>query len=147
MNEAIPRRRLAMARLLIHEAGGDASSSEEFAAAAGRLLERFSGRLSPVIGASGVEALLLRAVKLCKADFPFLDERMLVGDSEGAGDSLRARLRAQETKAIRESSVSLFATLVGLLATFVGDRLAWSLVRDVWPETLRSETDFWETEE
>src|SRR5687768_17178437 len=60
VNEAIPRRRLAMARLLIHEAGGDTSSSEEFAAAAGRLLERFSGRLSPVIGAAGVEALLLR---------------------------------------------------------------------------------------
>ena len=147
MNEASLRRRQAVARLLAYEAGGDGANSEDLAAAAGRLLERFSGGLSVIIGAAGVDALFLRAVKLCKADFPFLDERMLSPDRESAGDSFRARLREQETAVIRESSVRLFATFVGLLATVVGDGLAWSLLRYVWPETLRSDTELREAEE
>ena len=101
-----------------------------------------------VIGRAGVEALFLRALKLRKPDFPFLDERMFSRDeSESAGESLRARLQEQQSDVIREASVMLFATFAGLLVTVIGARLAWSLLREVWPETLRSETEFQEAEE
>ena len=32
--------------------------------------------------------------------------------------------------------MTLFATFAGLLATVIGDRLAWSLLREIWPDTL-----------
>ena len=52
------------------------------------------------------------AVKLGKADFPFLDERMFSREQgESAGDSLRARLQTQELDVIRDASVTFFATL------------------------------------
>jgi hypothetical protein len=148
MNHAIPRRRRAMMQLLRHEAGSDRASSEDLAAASGRVLDRVSQQLSEVIGHAGVEALVLRAVKLQKRDFPFLDEGMLSRDQgERPGDFLRARLQNQESDVIKEASVTLFATIAGLLATVIGERLAWSLLRDAWPETLRSETEFQEAEE
>jgi hypothetical protein len=148
MNHATPRLRRAMMMLLGHEAGGDRASAEDMAAAAERLLDRLSGRLSEVIGRAGVEALWLRAVKLRRADFPFLDERMLSREQgKNAGDSLRACLQAQPPDVIREVSVVLFATFAGLLATVIGERLAWSLLRDVWPEALRSGTEFQEAPE
>jgi hypothetical protein len=148
MNHATPRLHRAVTRLLVHDAGGDGASAEDLAASSGRLLDRLSQRLSVVIGRAGVEALWLRAVKLRKADFPFLDERMFSREQgDSAGDILRARLQEQGAHVIREASVTLFATVAGLLATVIGERLAWSLMRDVWPETLRSETEFLEAEE
>jgi hypothetical protein len=142
MSDPAPRLRPALMRLLVHDAGGDGASSEDLAAASGRLLDRVSQRLSVVIGRAGVEALFLRAVKLRRADFPFLDERTFSREQgESAADSLRVRLQEQEADVIREVSVTLVATVAGLLVTIIGERLAWSLLRDVWPETLRSEIE------
>jgi hypothetical protein len=146
-NYVTPRLRRAITRLLVHDAGGDGAGSEDLAAASGRLLDRLSERLSVIIGRAGVEALFLRAVNLRRADFPFLDARMFSRDqSESAGDSLRIRLREQEADLVKEVSVTLFATFAGLLATVIGEKLAWSLLRDVWPETLRAETELREAE-
>lgn len=137
-----------MSRLLAHEAGSDAPGSDVLAAAAGRLFTGISQHLSVVIGRLGVEALFRRVVKLRQPDFPFLDEQIFSGaDGERMGDALRMRLQAQEPETIREASVTLFATFAGLLVTIVGDRLAWSLLREAWPEALRSETGIEETEE
>jgi hypothetical protein len=145
MKYMTPRMRPALTRLLIHEAGGDGANSQELAAASGRLLDRLSERLSVVIGRAGVEAILLRAVKLRKVDSPFLDERMFSREQDGrAGDFLRACLQEQASDTVREASVTLFATFAGLLATVIGEKLARSLLRDVWPETLRSEIGFQE---
>lgn len=142
MTYATPGLRRAVTRLLVHDAGGDGARSEDLAAASGRVLDRLSGRLAVIIGRAGVEALFLRAVKLRKADFPFLDERIfLVEQGERAGDALRARLQEREADVITEVTVTLFATVAGLLITLIGERLVWSLLRDLWPETLRSETE------
>jgi hypothetical protein len=148
MRLVTPPKRRAVTRLLIHEAGGDRANSQDLAAASGRLLDRLSERLSVVIGRAGVEAILLRAMKLRKVDFPFLDERMFSREQDGrGGDFLRACLQEQAAETVREASVALFATFAGLLATLIGEKLAWSLLRDVWPEALRSETEFQEAEE
>jgi hypothetical protein len=134
---ATPRLRRAMTRLLDHEAPANGGNAEDLAAASGRLLDRLSQRLSVVIGTAGVEALLSRTVKLRKADFPFLDVPRKQGES--AGENLRDRLREHDADLIKEVSITLFATFGGLLIAVIGERIAWRLLRDVWPETLRTE--------
>ena len=41
----------------------------------------------------------------------------------------------------------LFATFAGVLATVVGDRLVWSLLQQIWPDTLPSAAGLQEAEE
>jgi hypothetical protein len=134
-------------RLLAHEAGGEPATSETLAAASGRLLDRLSNRLAEIIGPVGVEAIFLRAVKLRTSEFAFLDERIIPRE---LGDVLAQQLRdcllEQEPSVIREVSVVLFATFAGLLATVIGDRLSWSLLRQIWPDIL-AEADLQEAEE
>lgn len=146
MTYATPQLRRAAARLLAHEAGGKGVTSEQLAAAAARLLDRLSEHLAQIIGRAGIEALWLRAVKLRKAEFPFLDERILTRDNGGLGDALRACFQPQDPNAITGASVSLFATIAGLLVTVIGDRLARSLLQGAWPDAF-SEADAQETHE
>jgi hypothetical protein len=37
--------------------------------------------------------------------------------------------------------------MAGLLVTVIGERLAWSLLREIWPEALRVEVELQETHE
>lgn len=148
MKYATPRLRQAATRLLARETDGQPATSENLAAAAGRLLDALSQKLAQVIGHSGVKAVFLRAVNLCKPEFPFLDERIVpLERGDGMAEPLRACLREQNPEVIREVSVTLFATFAGLLATVIGDRLALSLLQQSWPDTLRPEAGLQETEE
>lgn len=137
MRYATPFFRRIASRLLAHEVGREPATSEGLAAASGRLFDRLSGRLAEVIGPAGVRAMLLRAVKMRAPEFPFLDERVVPqSPGESLAESLRARLQEQQPEAIQEASVILFATFAGLLATVIGDRLTWSLLQQIWPDTL-----------
>ena len=133
-------------RLLVHEVGGERATSEHLAAASARLLERLSEHLAQVIGGAGFEALWLRAAKLLTSEFPFLDERLLSRDQARAGEPLRVCLQEQEPHVVMEAWGALFATVAGLLATVIGDRLAWILLQGAWPETLFPDADPQETE-
>jgi hypothetical protein len=147
MKYATLRLRRAATRLLEHEAGGGDASSEDLAAASGRLLDRLS-RLAQVIGHAGVQAIFLRAVKMRQPEFPFFDERIVPRETGGSlGEPLRACLQGQELEVARDATVMLVATFAGLLATVIGDRLAWSLLRDLWPDTLRPEVERQEADE
>jgi hypothetical protein len=146
MRYATPRLCRAATRLLAHEAGGEPATSETLAAASGRLLDRLSNRLAEVIGPVGVQAIFLRSVKLRTSEFAFLDERIVPrGQGDVLAQQLRDCLREQEPNVIREVSVILFATFAGLLATVIGDRLSWSLLRQIWPEIL-ADADLQEAE-
>lgn len=142
MRYATLRLRRVAARLLAHEAGGEAATAEAVVAASVRLLERLTQRLTEVIGPAGVEAIFLRAVKLRNPEFAFLDEG-IVPRERGASlaEALRACMREQDPETVQEVSVILFATFVGLLATVIGDTLAWSLLQQIWPDTLLREAE------
>src|SRR5258705_8661434 len=58
-------------RLLLHEAGGR-QRTEDFADAMGRACQALHVRLTPLLSAAGVNALLGRANTLAARDFPFL---------------------------------------------------------------------------
>jgi hypothetical protein len=148
MRYATPRLRRVATRLLAHEAGEEPTTSDALASASGRLLDRLTHRLAEVIGPAGVQAIFLRAVKLQKPEFAFLDERIIPrarGDS--LAEPLRACLREQEPEVVQEVSVILFATFAGLLATVIGERLSWSLLKQIWPDTLLPETEVQEARE
>ena len=148
MRYATPRLRRVAARLLAYEAHGEPATSETLAAASGRLLDRLSSRLAEVIGPIGVQAILLRAVKLRKPEYAFLDERIVPRQhGESLADPLRACLQELEPDVVHEVSVMLFATFAGLLATVIGDRLSWSLLQQIWPDTLLPEVELQEAEE
>ena len=147
MRYAPPHLRRAATRLLAYEAGGDPATSEHLAAASARLLDRLSKHLAQIIGRAGIEALWFRAMKLRKPGFPFLDERALSWENTGPGERLRGCLQEQEPEVIREAAVMLFATIAGLLATVVGEALAWKLLQSAWPDTLPGEADLQETQE
>jgi hypothetical protein len=148
MRYATPRLRRAATRLLADEAGGEPATSEALAAASARLLDRLSARLAEVIGPVGVEAILLRAVKLRKPELPFLGERIVARErGESLSEALRACLREQTPEVIQAASVILFATFAGLFSILIGDRLAWSLLQQIWPDTLLPTTELQETEE
>jgi hypothetical protein len=81
MRYASPPLRQAATRWLAHEVGGERATSEHLAAASARLLDRLSAHLAQIVGRAGIEALWLRAVRLRKLDFPFLDERILSSEN------------------------------------------------------------------
>jgi hypothetical protein len=80
------------------------------------------------------------------AEFAFL-EKCIRGSDSSRSESLRACLTEQEPDVIREASVILFATIVGVLGTVVGEALAWKLMQSAWPESLLDEGDLQETRE
>ena len=89
--------------------GWGTGHSESLAAASGRLLDRSSARLAEVIGPAGVQAIFLRAVKLRKPEFPFLEERIVPqSPGESLAESLCSRLQGQPSEVIQEASVILF---------------------------------------
>ena len=144
---ATPRLRQAATRLLAHETGTDPATSENLASAASRLLDTLWQRVAEIIGMGGVEAIFRRTMKLRRGELAFLGEGLPLGNTgTSLAAPLRARLQEQEPEVIRGAAVTLFATFVGLLATVIGDRLAWSVLQQIWP-TLRQETGLQETQE
>jgi hypothetical protein len=148
MRYVTPRFRRVAIRLLAHEAGEEPTTSDVLASAAARLLDKLTRRLAEVIGPAGVQAIFVRAVKLQRPEFAFLDERIVPGERGGSpAESLGACLREQDPEVVQEISVILFATFVGLLATVIGERLSLSLLQQSWPDTLLPDTERQEAEE
>jgi hypothetical protein len=85
---------------------------------------------------------------LRRSEFAFLDERIVPGDNrDSLAEPLRACLQEREPDVIREVWMTLFTTFAGLLATVIGDRLTWSLLEQIWPDTLLPRTELQETEQ
>jgi hypothetical protein len=112
--------------LLLHE--GATGSAGECATAAGRIYDKLHAHLDPLLGAAGVQALLVRSAKLTQPQFSFL-EVAVVEDST----KLRERLQAQDPAVATGSAAALFATFFALVTTFIGERLTTQILRRAWP--------------
>jgi len=113
-------------RLLAHE--GAAGSADECATAAGRVYDKLHGHLAPILGAAGVQALLVRSEKLTRSQFPFLAGATLEDSTK-----LREQLRTQDPAVAAESAAALFGMFFTLITTFIGDRLTTQVLRRAWP--------------
>ena len=84
--------------------------------------------MGPLLGAAGVQALLVRSVKLTHAEFPFLEVDVLEGSTK-----LRRSLQAQDPAVVTDAAAALFGTFFALISTFIGERLTTQVLRVAWP--------------
>ena len=126
MNRPSPAQLETARRLLVHE--GAAGSAGECATAAGRVYDKIHAHLGPLLGAAGVQLLLVRSAKLTQPEFSFLDVAVVEDSTK-----LRERLQAQDPAVATESAAALFATFFALVTTFIGERLTTQVLRRAWP--------------
>lgn len=125
-------RQLAL-RVLAHHAGPDAGA-EAFAAAAYRAYDDLARVSAQLIGQAGVDALTSRALHLAQQAYPWLVHRREPEQAEGPFAQVIACLKRQQPAVATEAAGAVFATLAGLLVTFIGESLTTQLLRKAWPD-------------
>jgi hypothetical protein len=126
MNRTSPAQ-LERARHLLSSEGADGSAAG-CAEAAGRIFEKLHARLAPLVGAAGVQALLVRSATLAHGDLGPLDTAVVETPAK-----LRDFLRAQEPAIACETATTYFGAFLALMATFIGERLTTQVLRGAWP--------------
>jgi hypothetical protein len=119
--------------LLAHELGA-ARDPGALAAAAERVCRKLSGPLARLITLVGYQALMARALHLAKGSFPFL-----TGVQTGSGPDeclppLTERIQGIDSTEVYNGLAAVFAHVIGLLTTFLGDDLTRHLLADIWPD-------------
>lgn len=106
------------------------------AAAAARVYETLFGAVAPIIGAEGFRTLVGRSVRLSVAEFPFLAEALASGEpAEDQVKRIVVCLSKLEVVTAWEVATGLYATLLGLMTTFLGEPMVSQIVRSAFPET------------
>jgi hypothetical protein len=124
-------------RLVAYE-GVTTGSAALRAAAAARVHGRLAEHLEPLIGVAGFRALFARSLKLARTELPCLGAVVVAGDppltdAPSPAEQLEACLRDLEPAAAAEAAAALFGTLVGLLTSFIGERLVLQVLRSAFP--------------
>jgi hypothetical protein len=122
-------------RILTREAsrGGDASDVPR---ATEHAVDELGRHLRRVFGNAGFEALLTRSLALSRREHAFLEQ---VPDPEGEGlMGLVKAAAGHEPRDVERGCASLFARLMELLITFVGEGIAFGLLRQAWPDEVAS---------
>lgn len=106
-----------------------------------RAVDKLRPHLSMLMGRSGFQALLTRALVLASAEVPWLSAVRVVTDGE-----LEGLTAAQvDTSNFSEGEVVLLAQLLRLLVAFIGPALAIRLIDQVWPQLSFNDSDFGNT--
>jgi hypothetical protein len=128
---ALDTRRLGIRLLALEEGGrGVADANAE---SAERVAGKMGHHLGGLIGVAGYQALLKRALHLASRELPYLAP-IVDSAAEGSLDAVRAALRDVEPARAREALAEVFAQLLALLVTFIGQDLTLRTLRQVWPE-------------
>jgi hypothetical protein len=131
MNRATPHLRHFAKRLIVFEARGNKSPATKTPATFD-VCEKLRPQLAPLMGNGGFRALLSRALTLASTEVPWLRAVHVKVDGSFEGvEEQRAILTPAE---FLEGRVVLLAQVLGLLGAFIGESLAFRLVREVWPK-------------
>ncbi len=125
-------RQLALKVLAQH--AGSAADAEALAAAARRAYDDLARVSAPLIGQVGVEALTGRALHLAQRESPWLVQTREPEQAERPFTQVIACLERQDRAVAIEAAGAVFATLTGLLVTFIGEPLTARLLRQAWPD-------------
>jgi hypothetical protein len=125
-------RQLALKVLAQH--AGSAAGAEALAAAARRAYDDLARVSAPLIGQVGVEALTGRALHLAQREYPWLAQTRELEQAERPFTEVIACLERQDPAVAIEAAGAVFATLTGLLVTFIGEPLTARLLRQAWPD-------------
>ena len=126
-------------RLIAYETRGN-KSSETNTSAAFQVCEKLRPQLANLMGNTGFNALLSRALALANTEVPWL--RAMHVKSDGSLEMLGEHEAQVDPERIAEGGVVLTAHLLGLLATFIGEDLTLQLVREVGPKLSLNDLDF-----
>jgi hypothetical protein len=136
--------RRGLARRVLARRAGPAVDATAVAAAASRAYDDLAGVLAPVIGDGGVAAMTDRALHLTTREYAWLPARA-PGSADTTFTHVCDALKQQDDPAVAaEAAAAVFAAIIDLLATFIGDPLAARLVQQAWPDGVFS-TDTVET--
>ena len=124
-------RQLALKVLAQH--AGPAVGADALAAAAHRAYDDLVRVSAPLIGRVGIDALTGRAVHLAQRDYPWLVPTRKPEQAEGPFAQVVFSLERQDPAVATEGAGAVFATLTGLLVTFIGEPLTARLLRKAWP--------------
>jgi hypothetical protein len=99
------------------------------------VIERLRPHLANLMGNSGFQALLSRALALASVEFAWLGAvHVKAGGALEGVEELHSQL---DPAKFLEGRIVLLAELLGLLEAFIGPNLTASLVGEIWPK-LRS---------
>ena len=124
---------------VLTQRAGSARGGEALAAAARSTYDDLVRVCSPLIGQAGVEALTARALRLAQQEFPWLVDAGEPGPANEPFVPVLERLARQDPAVATEGAAAVFAMLVGLLVTFIGEPLTASVMRKAWPEAAQSD--------
>ncbi len=128
----------AARRLLSHGSAGGGHPREP-AAAAGRVYTSLFKSLAPIVGDAGVRALLARSARLRRAELPALADVLALTEPpaphQKVTQELAATLGKLDPAAASAAATALYATFLGLLTSFIGDRLVSQLLEGAFPAT------------
>jgi hypothetical protein len=105
-----------------------------------RATDRLRPHLSTLMGRTGFQALLARALVLASAEIPWLAAVKVVADGELEG--LEAAHASAGAVGFTEGEVVLLAQLLGLLVAFIGPALTLRLIVQMWPQLSLTGADF-----
>jgi hypothetical protein len=125
---------LALAQWLIRREMCDAGESPSETESARRACRKFGERLALLVTPAGSEALIARAIHVARTDFPVFDQQRTARTVEVLTQRLRASTNGVESSQARDDLSVVFATLVALVISFIGEDVTMRLLLDVWPE-------------
>jgi hypothetical protein len=139
MSRATPSLRDFSHRLVAFEARANKASGTK-APPAFQVCEKLQPHLATLMGATGFQALLSRALVIARTEDAGLHPvQVKVDGSLGWKDEGRT---TADPEVAAESAVVLVAHLLGLLAVFIGEALTLQMVADVWPKLPLAAVDF-----
>src|SRR5688572_8625211 len=119
-------------RVLAHHAGS-APETEALVAAVRRTYDDLARMSTPLIGQVGVDALTGRALHLAQREYSWLAGTPEPGQASPFAYVV-VRLEQQDPAVASEAASAVFATLTGLLVTFIGESLTSGLLRQAWAD-------------
>ena len=129
-----------MERLLAHEAEGQGDPSR-LADAAQQVYQKLEQQLARLVGPRAPRAVLDRAIRVSRADYPFLQGVEAGPAGEGCFRGLEESLRGVDSAAARRGLTAVLATALEVLANYIGQDFMLSLARRAWPEVALGEKD------
>ena len=118
---------------VLEQHAGPGAGAAALASAAHRAYGDLARVAVPLIGQAGMDALTNRALHLAQRDGPGLVEPGGPDQDAGRFAQFILSLEREDPAAVTQAAATVFATLTGLLVTFIGEPLTAGLLRKSWP--------------
>jgi hypothetical protein len=125
---------VALAHWLIGREVDDAGNLLPPSEAAERASHKFGKRLALLVTPAGSEALLSRARHLARTNFPSFDQQRTARTVEALTERLRQSTNGVHADQSDDGSSVVFASLIALVSSFIGEDLTLRMLHDVWAE-------------